>query len=1217
MSNLSLLSRGTGQVIRKKQEKLEVHFDSQDDLNWMSPEGLCNVNRLLDHRQIMKEYWGLYPPKTYCTRRGTLFLYSEDVAKPWKWKLQQGCQNKSQTLCVDLHTLQDLARAILVYGSKQLWQDKKGIAQQPYLYFLKDSDCEMVRSMRPGYSAKRYLLKLSQSWDPSVLQKLQNAGYISDPLLFKENAAALRKKLQDLSAIPPKYNLHFFYTPCLYSQSELEEQTYSGLGPPLRKKSENKACLVKGDAEHNARETGRIPLRISVRKLSFHLQPQHSRESIWNQNEAHWQISEDRGVECHQGGKTKKEPHNCEMPNQSVNFPLLGNTRIDTSEFWCEQSHVNFYGGFFPGKKITYSVNQNHLKSTASRGRGLSEETELFPLINLGGSKEQDENTKKHRKLVPEFCKLPQITESSPSVQREKIKPSELSKELMILPLLVQSESPAKAKSSRGTCSTEVKSETDVIDKPLALLPNDLVSDTKRRNKQRQTINDGLLRASQDTFYLPLINPGKFALNDGKKRKTEVSIGTDNTEQIESHKSTSLNILLTSPNGEMICPSLLRSVQTTDNPREFELATDEEVLEDELSMEVRRPASSSLPEICSEDQASNEKETIQLSVTLKNGHYAPPAYKRLELPLTQQTQHLPRNGTGFENHEVITGNEGVSAEFGERHQLSQTGLCRNSYPQQSEEERGYSSLSQTHSMKQRNASNIMQDEGEQLDSSAQSINIFHYEPHLAHLKISTSEIRQAPNPEHASIKPFDYHEEVMKNPRIDLYASEIFGMEEYMSESTSRPAEVAHLKQAEGVLQSKRTERQKKQPIQKTGDGLKKQKKNLKKEKYQSQTEFVVGKPRKKRIIRKTIAQSKGEPTLAKRLVSVEERTHETDSGQDDVEAEPISCLIEEQREEKGGGGDQSLPDSSIFMEEHPLTHDMNQTFSEEFGNTSEFHPGPASETSIATYKAVSTANGSQADAEQGNQLMEDLSLYKEELKLSRDRLIAERAEKRRLAVETKRKEQEERKRKEQEEQERMEKMREEMEQEKQRRIEEFRLRKQQLEAERQLQEEEAERERQAEKAAQDQARWLQEEQRRRFLEIQRKKQAQELERAEAEKRRQKEIEVQLEEERRQLAEMAEEQRLEYEKRKKEEEEKMRLEAEEKRRRAEEEARVALEEARKQALLLSRQMAELEKEQQFQYQLLVEACGLDRRQDISRPWVYSYFQRPFFTTEDD
>lgn len=102
----------------------------------------------------------------------------------------------------------------------------------------------------------------------------------------------------------------------------------------------------------------------------------------------------------------------------------------------------------------------------------------------------------------------------------------------------------------------------------------------------------------------------------------------------------------------------------------------------------------------------------------------------------------------------------------------------------------------------------------------------------------------------------------------------------------------------------------------------------------------------------------------------MEERTYERDSGQEDVGAEPISCLVEEQGEE-GGGGDQSLPDSSLFMEEHPLTLDMNQTFSEEVGNTSGFHPGPASETSIATYKAVSTANGSQADAEQGNQLME------------------------------------------------------------------------------------------------------------------------------------------------------------------------------------------------------------------------------------------------------
>ncbi|XP_013924162.1 PREDICTED: protein FAM208B [Thamnophis sirtalis] len=83
-----------------------------------------------------------------------------------------------------------------------------------------------------------------------------------------------------------------------------------------------------------------------------------------------------------------------------------------------------------------------------------------------------------------------------------------------------------------GTCSKGVKSETDVIDKHSALLPNDLVLDTKPRNQQKQTINGGFLRASQDTFYLPLINPDKFALNNGKKRKREVTTGTDNTEQI-------------------------------------------------------------------------------------------------------------------------------------------------------------------------------------------------------------------------------------------------------------------------------------------------------------------------------------------------------------------------------------------------------------------------------------------------------------------------------------------------------------------------------------------------------------------------------------------------------------------------------------------------------------------------------------------------------------
>lgn len=48
-----------------------------------------------------------------------------------------------------------------------------------------------------------------------------------------------------------------------------------------------------------------------------------------------------------------------------------------------------------------------------------------------------------------------------------------------------------------------------------------------------------------------------------------------------------------------------------------------------------------------------------------------------------------------------------------------------------------------------------------------------------------------------------------------------------------------------------------------------------------------------------------------------------------------------------------------------------------------------------------------------------------------------------------------------------------------------------------------------------------------------------------------------------------------------------------------------------------RQREELEKEQHFQHLLFVEASGLERGQDISRPWVYSYFQHPFLEVGED
>ncbi|XP_012917776.1 uncharacterized protein KIAA2012 homolog isoform X5 [Mustela putorius furo] len=226
----------------------------------------------------------------------------------------------------------------------------------------------------------------------------------------------------------------------------------------------------------------------------------------------------------------------------------------------------------------------------------------------------------------------------------------------------------------------------------------------------------------------------------------------------------------------------------------------------------------------------------------------------------------------------------------------------------------------------------------------------------------------------------------------------------------------------------------------------------------------------------------------------------------------------------------------------------------------------------------------------------------------SRDRLRAERAAMRRAEVERKRREQAEQQRLLEEQLERAEKMQEELELEQRARAEEKRLRKQRLEEEQQRREEEERKQQLQLQVARERARRQQEEFRRKLRELQRRKQQEEAERAEAEKQRQKELEMQLAEEEKRLLEMAEEERLEHLRRKQEAEEKARLEAEERRQREEEAARLALEAAMTRAQEEARQKAALEKHLHFHQELCKEASALQWTHNISRSWVYSYFQ---------
>ncbi|XP_043104126.1 trichohyalin isoform X2 [Puntigrus tetrazona] len=220
---------------------------------------------------------------------------------------------------------------------------------------------------------------------------------------------------------------------------------------------------------------------------------------------------------------------------------------------------------------------------------------------------------------------------------------------------------------------------------------------------------------------------------------------------------------------------------------------------------------------------------------------------------------------------------------------------------------------------------------------------------------------------------------------------------------------------------------------------------------------------------------------------------------------------------------------------------------------------------------------------------------------------LAERAERRRLEVEKKRREREEEKKRQQEKEATEERLRLELEDEQRRRAEEARLQKIREEEERQRrQEEELERQRRG-RAEKDRERRRQEEKRRLLERLQRERQEEEKRQAAQLERERLEEEARKEEELRKLSEMDECERLEYLRRQLEREEERRKAAEERRRKEEEAAIHAVEEARLQAELFSRQRAALEQHLKFHRGLFVEAEGLEQTQDISRPWIFSYF----------
>lgn len=106
----------------------------QDYLNWKSPEDYVLVSKPKEEGSANPHTWSLFLPKTFSTRKGALILYSEGLALS-AWTPEERRQGPHRPRGhrkrpgLELRTLQDLKKAILAYGRREVGRAVLGLGK--------------------------------------------------------------------------------------------------------------------------------------------------------------------------------------------------------------------------------------------------------------------------------------------------------------------------------------------------------------------------------------------------------------------------------------------------------------------------------------------------------------------------------------------------------------------------------------------------------------------------------------------------------------------------------------------------------------------------------------------------------------------------------------------------------------------------------------------------------------------------------------------------------------------------------------------------------------------------------------------------------------------------------------------------------------------------------------------------------------------------------
>ncbi|XP_030066693.1 uncharacterized protein KIAA2012 [Microcaecilia unicolor] len=458
---------------------------------------------------------------------------------------------------------------------------------------------------------------LSQTWDPSTVNKLQRAGCIQDSVLPQHNPPNVTdhsQRVQDLSAAPPRYRLLPVFASLPHPSCPEPTQWHtSGWCGPLQEKHKNK------DLERSWEENSRLRkheapqlTRVSVQKLDLNLISQPKKEPTWKVNEAFTGVSEDRWMEFHQGeeelGKGKQE-HSEQRHKTASSF---GNDNTDASQLQNYKSHFTFYGGPFPGRKQPHKVKQGRMKHQQDRDDQpleIPSEGGLFPSITSTLGPEHGTVKEAKTQEVQNMMKLPSISKESPQpqlVSKCQFRTREMPKELLILPLLIRFPEHKHARGDDkgsgvagppqdGHGSDIMKSENPQpsLHGPLSIeVPQEEFRKLQVDFDWNHSTYPGGDLATQSVppvlGLLPPINRKMRARHQNSKRyfktandnttstiPTEIIRGALPEELREYCKSSSIGSLIMGPDGKILCLSFLGSAQDTGIPVQFDFMPDE------------------------------------------------------------------------------------------------------------------------------------------------------------------------------------------------------------------------------------------------------------------------------------------------------------------------------------------------------------------------------------------------------------------------------------------------------------------------------------------------------------------------------------------------------------------------------------------------------------------------------------------------------------------